>query len=172
MSEEQTPVVKRGRGRPRKTPEPVATPAQTGETEVKQEVVAKRRRRVPLGRPRNLLSVLDQDPNWQYRWINDKNDRIDRAKEGGYEPVLGGHKVGDVTLDGGQNPKFGSAVAKQVGGGMWAVLMRVPREIYEEDQKAKMDDLLDAERQMVRDANNADGRYGTVIGLNRREVLK
>lgn len=171
MSEEQT---KRGRGRPRKVTEPVVVQTEQPVAEKAETQVApsKRTKRVPLGRPRNVLSVLDQDPNWQYRWINDKNDRIARAKEGGYEPVLGGHRVGDTTFDGGQNPKFGSAVAKQVGGGVWAVLMRIPRELYEEDQKAKMDALLDAERQMVRDANNADGRYGGVIGLNRREVLK
>ena len=178
MSDEQTPVVKRGRGRPRKiqgpaipTLESKAVPSEAVNN-VQKEATPKRVKRVPLGRPRNLLTVLDQDPNWVYRWINDKDSRLDRAKEGGYEPVLGGHTVGDTTLDGGQNPKFGSAVAKQVGGGMWAVLMRIPREYYEEDQKAKMDKLLEAEQQMVRDANQSEGRYGSVIGLNRREVLK
>lgn len=166
------------RGRPKKFTEPVAAEAEAlpdrSIARQSQERVEtpKRVKRVPLGRPRHIMNVFDADPNWCYRWINDKNDRIERAKQGGYEAVVHGHVVGETTVEGGQNPKFGSAVAKQVGGGMWAVLMRIPRELYEEDQAAKEQDLLKAERQMVRDANNAEGRYGGITGLNRREILK
>ena len=126
-----------------------------------KEATPKRVKRVPLGRPRHVTAVTDQDPNYQYRWINDKQDRIERAKAGGYEVVTKDHIVGETTLDGGQNPKYGSAVAKQVGGGLWAVLMRIPREYYDEDQAAKEAELKKLEQQMVRDENKKDERYGS-----------
>lgn len=115
---------KRGPGRPRKNAE--ARPTRT-----------------PLGVPRAKLSVEQKDPNYAYRWINDKEDRIARALEAGYEFV----KRGDTSAPGDkdvtpQNTDLGTNVSKVVGtkeggGPLTAYLMRLKKKFYDEDQQAK-----------------------------------
>lgn len=114
-------------------------------------------KRTPIGQ-RNRLTVKDKDPNYFYRIVNttDGNgiDRIEEFKEAGYEVV--DNTVGDKRVDNstgiGKNPEF------SVGGGVKAVVMRIPREYYEEDQSAKMAAIRAQEETMYQDAK-ADYGY-------------
>ena len=43
-------------------------------------------KRVPIS-IRNVLKWDNQDPSYQYRWVNDNEDRVPRFKEAGWETV-------------------------------------------------------------------------------------
>ena len=117
-----------------------------------------RPKRVPVGGPRNILTVAQKDPNFVYRWVNDVPGRIAAFKEGGYEVVTSDNEVGDKTVDRGS--KLGSAITKSVGGQITAVLMRIPKEWYDEDQAAKQKDV-DILEATMRDQSQR-GDYGSV----------
>ncbi len=119
---------------------------------------AERPKRVPVGGPRNILTVAQKDPNYVYRWVNDVPGRIAAFKEGGYEVVTSDNEVGDKTVDRGS--KLGSAITKSVGGQITAVLMRIPKEWYDEDQAAKQKDV-DILEATMRDQSQR-GDYGSV----------
>ena len=130
--------------------------------QTKTTAVPERKKRIPVGTARDILAVNNQDPNYVYRWVNDTPGRIQKFKDGGYEVVTADVEVGENTVD--RNTKLGSAVTKAVGGVLTAVLMRIPREWYNEDQKAKEDSLAEKEQIMYR----ADSDYGNVTVTRRR----
>ena len=107
--------------------------------------------RVPLHEQRNKLTVSNRDPNFVYRWVNDSDERIAKFKAAGYEAVTHETQVGDPAVESGQN-KTGSVVTKHVGGKTTAVLMRIPKEWYEEDQRTKQEELNASEAAMQREA--------------------
>ena len=95
-------------------------------------------KRTPVGGARDLLTVLDKDPNYHYRFVmSDIPGRVQRFKDGGYEVVTEDHEIGQNVVDRGS--KLGSGVTAHAGGGRMYVLMRIPREWYDEDQKTKQD---------------------------------
>ena len=109
-------------------------------------------KRVPIGGKRDILAVRNQDPNFVYRWVNDTPGRIERFKEAGYEVVLQDVEVGHKTVDRGS--KVGSAIMRQVGGLLTAVCMRIPKELYDEDQAAKAEAILEQELAMRAEAES------------------
>lgn len=117
----------------------------------------KRPTRTPVSGARDVLAVQNQDPNYVYRWVNDTEGRLEKFKAAGYEPVTSDLEVGGKTVD--RNSKLGSVITKSVGGKVTAVLMRIPREWYDEDQKAKQDQL-DVSDKALRADSQAD--YGTL----------
>jgi hypothetical protein len=67
------------------------------------------------------------------RWFNDKEDRIQRALESDYEFVTyDGVRVGDK-----EEGEDDRRIKKHVGRGVYAYLMAIPKEYYDEDQAAK-----------------------------------
>jgi hypothetical protein len=105
-------------------------------------------RRTPIT-VRNRLSVKDRDPNYHYRIVNVKDDRIEQFQEQGYE-IVQATQVGDKQVD---NPStLGSGTEVSVGQGMKAVLMRIPKEWYQEDQTAKQAQIDELEATMKADA--------------------
>lgn len=114
-----------------------------------------RPKRTPLG-ARNRLTFGEQDPNFVYRVINDQDDRLKAAQEAGYEFVMGDGQLGDTRVA--EGGKVDSRISKPVGNGVRGFLMRIPREYYEEDQKAKADRIDATERAMK--PNPAKGEYG------------
>ncbi len=114
-------------------------PAVSKDTRVDQSV---RPKRTPLGM-RNRLTFKDLDPAYNYRIINDKDDRIKQAQIGGYEFVESTEQLGDLRVA--EATKIGSRVSKPVGHGMTGYLMRIKKEWYDEDQteKQKRVDLLE-----------------------------
>ena len=117
--------------------------------------------RVPAGGHRNILTVQNKDPNYEYRWVNDDKygQRLQRFRDGGWEIVEDENvKVGEKTVD--QGTKLSTANSRYVGGGVTAVLMRIPKEWYDADQKAKWDDLDAKEASMKQGSGVSD--YGKI----------
>lgn len=118
--------------------------------EFSQEGKPKRRQRVPFGQHRRRLSipeVLQEDKAHHYHWINDTQDRVQRALIAGYEYVekkdLGDQDIGDPGLHNG-NSNLNSRVSRRLRD-FEVFLMRIPIEFYEEDRalKAANDDEID-----------------------------
>lgn len=110
-----------------------------------------RARRTPIT-VRNRLTVKDQDPNYHYRIVNVKDDHVEHLQAQGYE-VVQNTKVGDSRVD--TSSALGSAAEISVGQGMKAVVMRIPKEWYEEDQAAKQ-----AQNDALEASMNADAAKG------------
>ena len=101
-------------------------------------------RRTPIT-VRNRLSVKDTDPNFHYRIVNVKDDRVEQFKEQGYE-IVADTPVGDKRVD--APSSLGSSAEISVGQGMKAVLMRIPKEWYQDDQAAKQAQIDELEATM------------------------
>lgn len=120
-----------------------------------------RKRRSPL-EGRNRLALKDQDPNYHHRIVNanldSDPDRIERFQEYGYEIVPNAKvgKVGDKAVD--TPSAIGSAGQISVGQGTKAVVMRIPKEYFAEDQQAKQAEI-DATEARAKD--RAD--YGSLV---------
>jgi len=112
--------------------------------EPKAVALSGRVRRTPLNM-RNKLTVKDRDPNYHYRIVNVKEDRVEQFQEQGYEVVLT-TPVGDKLID--APSSLGSASEISVGGGLKAVVMRIPKEFYEEDQAMKQAQIDELEATM------------------------
>ena len=119
-------------------------------------------KRVPVGGPRDILTVSNKDPNYVYRWVLDVPGRLPRFKEGGYEVVQDDLEVGQNTVD--RASRVGSVVTKLGGAGQTLVLMRILKEWYDEDQAAKMDQITSLEATMKQEATK--DRYGSLT-INR-----
>ncbi len=105
-------------------------------------------RRTPIT-VRNRLTVKDQDPNYHYRIVNVRDDRVQQFQEQGYELVQA-TEVGDKRVD--VPSTLGSGAEISVGQGTKAVLMRIPKEWYLEDQAAKQAQIDELEASMNADA--------------------
>ena len=127
-----------------------------------KEAIAKapsgRVRRSPLAR-KNILTVVGKEDGFQYRIVNDTEDRVSGLVDQGYEVVqstkvqIGDKRVSRASPD-------GSVVSMSVGGGRKGVLMRIPDEFYAEDQKIKQDYVAETERATKQEALN--GTYGKI----------
>jgi hypothetical protein len=111
--------------------------------------------RTPLG-ARNRLSFTNLDKRFNYRVINDQDDRLARAEDAGYEFVESDEKLGDTRVAEGTVP--GSRVAKPVGNNVMGYLMRIPVKFYKEDQAAKAAKIQETEDSMQPDKSKS--QYG------------
>lgn len=120
----------------------------------------KRRKSGPL-RWRDALFIedSDKDPNYVYRIFNDDDERwsgrIRAAQDHGWE-VVENTKMGDPKAV--ESSPLGSATSKPVGHGVTGVLMRIPREFYEEDKEASEANRKIQEDQF-RNAHKQEGYY-------------
>ena len=116
--------------------------------------------RVPMGR-RNVMTVMgDVDrENYHYHFFNDIEDRLYQALQAGYEfvPKLG-VTVGDQTVESARGTE--SVTKKGVGGGKTAYLMRIPIELYNQDQLAKQG-IVDESEAGIKNPK-VEGAYGKV----------
>ena len=125
-----------------------------------KEAIAKaprgRPQRVPVG-TRNVLTVAGKDPNYEYRIINDSGDRVQEFLDAGYELVdADSVRVGDKRVN--TAKAEGSIAQLSVGQGQKAFVVRIKKEWYEEDQRAKMKRVDDLEA--ATKAKALDGTYG------------
>jgi hypothetical protein len=101
-----------------------------------------KRERVPFGANRQRLSVRDKDPNYVYRWVNDTEDRLERAEAGGYVFVQKSEvgKLGEGQIHQ-ENTDLNSRVSKIVSKGettpIRGYLMKIKKTWYDKDQKVK-----------------------------------
>ena len=115
----------------------------------------KRNKRVPMG-TRNRLKYASRK-GFHRRVFNDVDDRIQQAKEAGYEIVQGKDLGGEPYA--GDASQLGSTVRKPVGGGKNGVLMEIPNKYYVEDQEAKQA-RIDAAEQEMRESRDTRARLG------------
>ncbi len=128
--------------------------------QAKQTTTRKRTSRTPINGRRSVLGVKGKDPNFEYRIVNDVNDRIAEFQERGYEIVTDGEvTVGDKRV--GKVSASGSPVEISVGQGTRALLMRIPKEFYAEDQKAKAANIAAIEAD-IKAETRKDGNYGSI----------
>lgn len=82
------------------------------------------------------LSVRGKEAGYMYRIVNDRDDRVLEFQEAGYELVQDKDvAVGTKRVD--KASAEGSVKQFPVGGGMKGVLMRIPQNLYDEDQAEK-----------------------------------
>lgn len=106
--------------------------------EKKETKPERRAARVPLGGVRRKLDVKDKDPNYAYRVFNDVGGRIERAKAAWWEPV--NDEQGQVDR---------RVVGKDSNGKpIYGQVMRIKKELFEEDQKAKQAPIDEMEEQL------------------------
>jgi len=125
-----------------------------------KEAIAKapsgRPQRVPVG-TRNVLTVAGKDPNYEYRIINDTGDRVQEFVDAGYELVSDDSvKVGDKRVN--KASSEGSIAQLSVGQGQKAIVVRIKKEWYQEDQKKKQD-KVDLQENATK-SKALDGTYG------------
>lgn len=98
-----------------------------------------RNTRVPLGVHRSKMAV-PEIPGYKCRWMNDLQGRIQQALAGGYEFVAVGEvpEFGDYDVDN-VNRDLGAKVSRVVdkATGQKAILMKIRKEFWLEDQAAK-----------------------------------
>lgn len=120
-------------------------------------VASARPKRTPIA-SRNRLDVKHRDEGYAYRIVNDEDDRVQRFQEAGYEickeEAVGA--IGDRRVDGASS--LGSTAHFSVGKGTKAILMRIPKDWYAEDQAAKQRDIDAVEDTMKTDRSRSD--YG------------
>lgn len=124
-----------------------------------------RSKRIPVSGARDLLTIPDQGEGYKSRFVNDKDGRINRFQRGGWEIIKEqGTLVGQRTVEGNGGP---GPLTRPVGNGIWAIAMRIPIELWNEDQEAKEDELartemgiLESEQAKLNSATGASGREG------------
>jgi len=99
-----------------------------------------RPKRVPLHEQRNSkLEVSNLDPKFVYRWVNDKPGRIESFKLAGWTIATGEETV--IYKQAGDASSIGSGLKQNVNSNpelaSQAILMKIPKEFYDEDQKVK-----------------------------------
>ena len=119
-----------------------------------RETATKRAERKPLFK-RGPQSVNgDKDPNFEYRFVNDKGSRLSNMLEGGYELVQDEALiVGDSRVNGPSD--LGSAKRVISDDGTVSYLMRIKKEWYNEDQAHKEAQNAELEKAMQTEATSA-----------------
>ena len=113
--------------------------------------------RAAINGRRNKLTIAGKEAGFEYRVVNDTDNRIAELQERGYEIVTHNASVGDKRV--GTPKKEGTPVEIAVGGGKKAYLMRIKDEWYKEDQAAKLEDIAETEKSLQA---TSDGDYGKV----------
>lgn len=140
-----------------------ARPAQSTS---RADKAARPHKRTPVSGARDILTILQgKDPNFVYRFVKDVAEngaRIIRFLEGGYTLVRYDEEdivVGDNHVY--KSPDNGSIIVVKEGAG-YNYLMKIKREWYEEDQRAKEEDIKKYEGHMKRrrEVETDDGMYG------------
>jgi len=130
-----------------------------------QQLRAANPERIPMHeQARNKLTVANKDPNYEYRIVNDIEDRVARFKRAGWELAPEAVGFGDE----GVNNSLGTGTRMPVGGGVIGVLMRIRKEFYEADMAAQAAEVTRLERTMLKGKNREDGLEGEIEIQSRR----
>lgn len=118
--------------------------------------------RIPVSGKRDILTVQRKNPAYKYRWVSDIPGRIERFKLGGWELETG--DVGAVGQRKADSSTGTSSVIANRGGSTTQYLMRIKREWYEEDRKARDVEVDKSEEALKRNMKQtaSDGGYGKV----------
>ena len=136
--------------------------------------------RVPVSGMRDIMTVLNKEEGYEYRWINDtdeKGSRIYKFKRGGWELAPLQTSAGEVTV--GEEAVYRSEgkddiVRLHVGAGQFAYLMRIKQEWYDADQAAKQAEIDEVEATIAGTGSSTGqdfGQYGSIkIGKHRQGI--
>lgn len=116
--------------------------------------------RASINGVRQRLVVRGKEPGYEYRIVNDTDDRVQQFKDRGYEIVTDTTvQVGDKRV---ANPtQEGTPAQVSVGNGTKAYVMRIKSEFYEEDKAAHNAHLDELENQLHREAKEQNF-YGNI----------
>ena len=124
---------------------------------VVEKAKPKRPERTPLGM-RSRLTYRNQDPNYVYRWVNDQDERLLQAQEASYEFVRGDSSTaGDSRLE---STAIDGRISKPAGNGIRTYLMRIHKDFYHADQKAKQQQVDLSEASMKPDPSKLQDGEG------------
>ncbi len=135
----------------------------------KREERFSRKRRGKVGGMKNKLTYNGKkNPEYEYRFVNDDEDsqRVQALWNNDWDFVHDANaEVGDPTSF--KEAQMGDTISRHVGTGMKAYLMRKPKEWYNEDQKAKQDEITRQEKGMAKQVTSpksisSDEQYGKV----------
>lgn len=130
----------------------------TNQTE-KSKVDDSRPKRVPINGGRDILTVKGIPDDLHACWVNDYN--VERYQEAGYSFWTGKVIVGDNKVDNASS-LTDSVVSKAVGNNVTAYVMVIPKELYDEDQKAMAQKIKEDEAILFRQQKQGEGRYGDI----------
>lgn len=124
-------------------------------------------KRVPVSGLRDIMTVLNKDTDYVYRWVVDLDERGGRIltyERAGYSLVESDSvEVGADAVY--KTRQEGSIVRLPTGGGKFSYLMRINKAWYKQDQKAKQDAIQETEDAIMRTRDSSDkdsGQYGKV----------
>jgi hypothetical protein len=127
-------------------------------------------KRVPVSGMRDILTVYGKDPAFEYRFVKDEHEngsRIARFTRGGWEftrpdkhnqIIIGQEAVYKTEQD-------ESIIRFPAGSGQFNYLMQIRKELYDEDQKTKQDNIDELESTMTGTRTSDDnelGQYGQI----------
>lgn len=126
-----------------------------------KEAIAKApsgRARRPSLTPKGRMYVAGKDPDYEYRFVNNVDGKVEQRAEDGWEVVTKAElkQVGDKRVD--SPSSEGASQEVYVGHGHKAVLMKLRKDWYEEDQAAKQVAVDQRENATKQEA--LDGHYG------------
>ena len=126
---------------------------------------AGRVKRTPVGQ-RGRLPFIKTEAGYEYRIVNDQEDRIEQFEEAGWEMLpkevlkASARRMNDPTAE-------GSKAQLGVGQGQKAFVMRIRKEWYDEDFAAKQAVVQQSEDAMRAKALNDGLNHGSGIKLTR-----
>lgn len=115
-----------------------------------------RMKRVPIGTRRNLTTAEDLDPNYEHRWVRDKDARLQTFLDAGYEFVDAGTS-GEGGIRPSNTDSRTTAPSKDSADKLY--LMRIPKDYFEEDQRAKQE-RIDAIENDLKPSAEREGLSG------------
>ncbi len=124
--------------------------------------------RVPISGARDILTVQNMNPNFDYHWEVDDDEtgyRIQKMRNAGYEFVQANKEevVGQTNVY--QSHNYGSIIRVPSGPGRWMYLMRIPKEWRKEDLEALEHENKMAEQSIT---NTQDGQYLSEFSITRK----
>ena len=108
-----------------------------------------RPKRIPVSGNRDILTASNIPSNCVARWVNDDENRVMKFLQGGWEFLNDqGVTVGEKVVD--ASKAVGTVIHRLVGvtkqnTPLYAYLMVIDKELYDEDQQAKMDSIKQTE---------------------------
>jgi len=118
--------------------------------------------RIPVSGNKDILTVQGKDDGFVYRWVNDTDaGRIEMFKAAGYETVDATNlEVGQSDVN--QASNIGKTQTKNVGQGTTAILMRIDKKFYAEDQAAKATDVDSKVQSLNEHTKDLAGKHGSI----------
>lgn len=134
-----------------------------------QSRASRPRKRVPVSGFRDILTVLGKDPDYEYRWVKDgdeRGQRIWRFQQAAYDFVRDDDVEGIGADYVYKSEDLGSIIRVPAGKnepGQYLYLMKIPKEFYDEDQAEKEEQVKRKEQLTVREREPGmdDGQYGS-----------